>query len=125
MNTLIASYSETGHFSPQTLYEQLSPLLQQFMEALPEESWTPPKEIYEFYESLMVLNTRLCDRYRKSIALDTPEGVQKRLDLNKFMQNMEKLESQYRNGKVSIDALADQLIRSKRPLLNILAATQG
>ncbi|MBR4915520.1 MAG: DNA primase [Fibrobacter sp.] len=125
VNTLIASYSETGHFSPQTLYEQLSPLLQQFMEALPEESWTPPKEIYEFYESLMVLNTRLCDRYRKSIALDTPEGVQKRLDLNKFMQNMEKLESQYRNGKVSIDALADQLIRSKRPLLNILAATQG
>ena len=125
VNTLIASFSETGHFSPQTLYEQLSPLLQQFMEALPEESWTPPKEIYEFYESLMVLNTRLCDRYRKSIALDTPEGVQKRLDLNKFMQNMEKLESQYRNGKVSIDALADQLIRSKRPLLNILAATQG
>ena len=125
VNTIVAGYSETGHFSPQALYDQLSPLLKQFMEALPEESWKTPKEIYEFYESLMVLNLRLCDRFRKSIALDTPEGVQKRLDLNKFMQNMEKLETQYRNGKVSIDTLAEQLVKSKQPLLSILASTQG
>ena len=125
VNTIVAGYSETGHFSPQALYDQLSPLLKQFMEALPEESWKTPKEIYEFYESLMVLNLRLCDRFRKSIALDTPEGVQKRLGLNKFMQNMEKLETQYRNGKVSIDTLAEQLVKSKQPLLSILASTQG
>ncbi|MBR4008418.1 MAG: hypothetical protein IKI96_12220, partial [Fibrobacter sp.] len=125
VNTVIAGYTETGYFSPQTLYEQLSPLLKQFMENLPEETWTSPKEIYEFYESLMVLNLRLCDRFRKGIALDTPEGVQKRLDLNKFMQNMEKLYSLYKQGKLSLDALADQLIKSKQPLLHILAATQG
>ena len=125
VNTVIAGYTETGYFSPQTLYEQLSPLLKQFMENLPEETWTSPKEIYEFYESLMVLNLRLCDRFRKGIALDMPEGVQKRLDLNKFMQNMEKLYSLYKQGKLSLDALADQLIKSKQPLLHILAATQG
>ena len=125
VNTVIAGYTETGYFSPQTLYEQLSPLHKQFMENLPEETWTSPKEIYEFYESLMVLNLRLCDRFRKGIALDTPEGVQKRLDLNKFMQNMEKLYSLYKQGKLSLDALADQLIKSKQPLLHILAATQG
>ena len=125
VSTIVASYSETGYFSPQTLYEQLPPLLQQFMEKLPEESWTPPKEIIELYESLMVLTFRLCDRYRKSIALDTPEGVQRRMDLNKFMQNMEKLDRQYKEGKLSIDMLADQLIRSKTPLINTLSVTKG
>lgn len=125
VSTIVASYSETGYFSPQTLYEQLPPLLQQFMEKLPEESWTPPKEIIELYESLMVLTFRLCDRYRKSIALDTPEGVQRRMDLNKFMQNMEKLDRQYKEGRLSIDMLADQLIRSKTPLINTLSVTKG
>ena len=125
VNTVIASYSETGYFSPQTLYEQLPPLLQQFMENLPEESWTPPKEIIELYESLMVLTFRLCDRYRKAIALDTAEGVQKRISLNTFMQNMEKLDRQYKEGKLSIDMLADQLIKSKTPLINTLSVTKG
>lgn len=125
VNTIIANYSETGYFSPKVLYEQLSPVLQQFMENLPEESWTSPKEIIELYESLMVLTFRLCDRFRKTIALDTPEGVQKRMDLNKFMQNMEKLDRQYKEGRLSIDTLADQVISSKKALIPILAATQG
>lgn len=125
VNTIIASYTETGYFSPQTLYSQLSPLLQQFMENLPEESWTTPKEIIELYESLMVLTFRLCDRYRKSIALDTSEGVQKRISLNTFMQNMEKLDRQYKEGRLSIDMLADQLIKSKTPLINTLSVTKG
>ncbi len=125
VNTIIASYSETGYFSPQTLYEQLPPLLQQFMENLPEESWTPPKEIIELYESLMVLTFRLCDRFRKTISLDTPEGVQKRISLNTFIQNMEKLDRQYKEGKLSIDMLADQLIKSKTPLINTLSVTKG
>ncbi|WP_290723073.1 DNA primase [Fibrobacter sp. UBA2449] len=123
--TVIAFYSETGTFSPQSLYEQLSPLQQQFMEGLPDEAWTPPKEIYEFYETLLVLTSRLCDRFRKTIDLSTNEGVQKRISLNTFVQNMQKLEIQYRNGAVSIDNLADQLIKSKKPLIQILAATQG
>lgn len=123
--TVIAFYSETGTFSPQSLYEQLSPLQQQFMEGLPDEAWTPPKEIYEFYETILVLTSRLCDRFRKTIDLSTNEGVQKRISLNTFVQNMQKLENQYRNGAVSIDNLADQLIKSKKPLIQILAATQG
>ncbi len=125
VNTIIAIYSETGYFSPRVLYEQLSPLLKQFMEKLPEESWTPPKEIIELYESLMVLTFRLCDRFRKTISLDTPEGVQKRISLNTFMQNMEKLDRQYKEGKLSIDMLADQLIKSKTPLINTLSVTKG
>ena len=123
--TIIAFYSETGTFSAQSLYDQLSPLQQQFMEGLPDEAWTPPKEIYEFYETLLVLTSRLCDRFRKTIDLSTNEGVQKRISLNTFVRNMEKLENQYRNGTVSIDNLAEQLIKSKKPLIQILAATQG
>lgn len=73
----------------------------------------------------MVLTFRLCDRYRKAIALDTAEGVQKRISLNTFMQNMEKLDRQYKEGKLSIDMLADQLIKSKTPLINTLSVTKG
>ena len=60
-----------------------------------------------------------------TIDLSTNEGVQKRISLNTFMQNMEKLDAQYKRGAVSIDSLADQLIKSKKPLIQILAATQG
>ncbi|WP_407441127.1 DNA primase [Fibrobacter sp.] len=120
VNTIIASYMESGCFSPQMLYDQLSPTLQLFMENLPDESWPPPKEIIEFYETLMVLTQRSCDRYKKSIPLDTNENIQKRLKLNKFTQDMEKLEGLYKNGTLSIDYLADQLIKSKQPLIQIL-----
>ena len=99
--------------------------MQQFLENLPEESWTPPKEIIEFYETLMVLTQRACDRFKKSIPLDSNENIQKRLKLNKFTQDMEKLDARYKKGTLSIDYLADQLIKSKQPLMEILAATQG
>lgn len=123
INTIIASYAETGYFSQQLLYEQLSPTLQLFLENLPEESWTPPKEIIEFYETLMVLTFRLCDRSKKTIALDSQEGMEKRMQLNSFVQNLQKLDAQYKRGTLSIDYLADQIIKSKKPLIQILAAT--
>lgn len=125
VNTVIASYAETGTFSAKLLYEQLSPTLQLFLENLPEESWTPPKEIIEFYETLMVLTLRLCDRCKKQIPLSTQEGMEKRLRLNQFSQNMQKLDSQYKKGSLSIDYLADQIIKSKLSLIRILADTQG
>lgn len=125
INTIIAGYTETGCFSPQVLYEQLSPTLQQFLERLPEESWTPPKEIIEFYETLMVLTLRACDRYKKLIPLDSEDGIQRRMALNKFTQDMEKLDSLYKKGTLSIDYLADQIIKSKKPLIEILATYQG
>ncbi len=121
VNTIIAGYSETGYFSAQILYEQLSPTLQLFLENLSEETWTPPKEIIEFYETLMVLTLRFCDRSKKAFDLSTQEGMQKRLEMNTFTQNMQKLETQYRNGKLSIDFLADQIIKSKQKLIQILA----
>lgn len=120
VNTIIASFMEDGCFSLQRLYDQLSPALKTFLEKLPDESWTPPKEIFEFYESLMVLELRLCERKRKSMPLDSAEAVTRRMEMNKFVQNMQKLDAQYKSGKVSIDVLADQLIRSKKPLLQFL-----
>lgn len=121
VNTIIASYAETGCFSPQALYGSLSPTLQLFMEGLPEESWTPPKEILEFYETLMVLTFKLCDRYKKSISLETEEGTRQRMALNKFTQDMQKLDALYKKGTLSIDYLADQIIKSKKVFLGILA----
>ena len=125
VNTIIANYAETGYFSAQLLYEQLSPTLQLFLENLPEESWTPPKEIIEFYETLMVLTQRLCDRTKKQISLSTQEGMEQRLRLNQFTQGMQKLETQYKKGSLSIDGFADQIIKSKQALIQILAATKG
>jgi len=125
INTIIANYAETGHFSAQLLYEQLSPTLQNFLENIPEESWTPPKEIIEFYETLMVLTLRLCDRYKKHISLATQQGLEMRLKLNQFSQSMQALDAQYKKGALSIDGFADQIIKSKQALIQILAATQG
>lgn len=123
VNTIIAIYSESGYFSPQLLYEQLSPTLRLFLENLPEESWTPPKEIIEFYETLLVLTFRLCDRSKKTILLDSQEGIEKRMKLNNFVQNLQKIETQYKKGTLSIDNLADQIIKSQKPLIEILSAT--
>ena len=125
INTIIANYAETGHFSAQLLYDQLSPTLQNFLENIPEESWTPPKEIIEFYETLMVLSLRLCDRYKKHISLATQQGLEMRLKLNQFSQSMQALDAQYKKGALSIDGFADQIIKSKQALIQILAATQG
>jgi len=125
VNTIIAGYAETGYFSAQLLYEQLSPVLQSFLENLPEESWTPPKEIIEFYETLMVLTLRLCDRSKRNISLSTQEGMMKRLQLSKFTQDVQKLDQQYKKGTLSIDYLADQIIKSKTSLIQVLAAPQA
>ena len=125
INTIIAGYIETGHFSAKLLYEQLSPTLQNFLENIPEESWTPPREVIEFYETLMVLTLRLCDRYKKNISLATQQGLEMRLKLNQFSQSMQALDAQYKKGALSIDGFADQIIKSKQALIQILAATKG
>lgn len=91
------------------------------MEGLPEESWTPPKEIQEFYDTLMVLTFKLCDRCKKAISLETEEGTRQRIALNKFIQDMQKLDSLHKKGTLSIDYLADQIIKSKKVLIGILA----
>jgi hypothetical protein len=51
--------------------------------------------------------------------------MEKRPRLNQFSQNMQKLDSQYKKGSLSIDYLADQIIKSKLSLIRILADTQG
>ena len=73
----------------------------------------------------MVLTQRLCDRIKKQISLSTQEGMEQRLRLNQFTQGMQKLETQYKKGTLSIDGFADQIIKSKQALIQILAATKG
>jgi hypothetical protein len=48
-----------------------------------------------------------------------------RLKLNQFSQSMQALDAQYKKGALSIDGFADQIIKSKQALIQILAATQG
>jgi DNA primase len=120
VNTLIAHYAETGYFSPQTLYGLLPRQLQLFMEGLPEESWTPPKEIHEFYDSLMVLTLRFCDRAKKNITLESPEGIRKRMDLYNFAQEMQNLDKSYKKGSLTINDFADRIISSKERLIHVI-----
>ena len=120
VNTLIAHYAETGYFSPQTLYGLLPRQLQLFMEGLPEESWTPPKEIHEFYDSLMVLTLRFCDRAKKNITLESPEGIRKRMDLYNFAQEMQNLDKSYKKGSLTINVFADRIISSKERLIHVI-----
>lgn len=122
VGTILSQYTETGYFSPQTLYDSVSPELKLFIEGLPEESWVPPNEIYEFYDSMMVLTLNLCTRYKKAIPLDSDAGVQMRLQLNSFTREMEKLDNDRKTGAITIDTFADQIIRSKSSLIQLHAS---
>lgn len=122
VGTILSQYTETGYFSPKTLYDSVSPELKLFIEGLPEESWVPPNEIYEFYDSMMVLTLNLCTRYKKAIPLDSDAGVQMRLQLNSFTREMEKLDNDRKTGAITIDTFADQIIRSKSSLIQLHAS---
>lgn len=122
VGTILSQYTETGYFSPQTLYDSVSSELKLFIEGLPEESWVPPNEIYEFYDSMMVLTLNLCTRYKKAIPLDSDARVQMRLQLNSFTREMEKLDNDRKIGAITIDTFADQIIRSKSSLIQLHAS---
>ncbi|MCQ2124628.1 MAG: DNA primase [Fibrobacter sp.] len=122
VNTVVALYAETGTHSPQLLYENVSPEMQAFIEGLSEEQWKPPQEIYEFYQTLTVLSTKLCDRQKKALPLDTMERVNARMKMTKFTQGMQTLNNLLNAEKIQIDAFADQVVRSKSQLIMFQAA---
>ena len=122
VNTIVAMYAETGTHSPQQLHENVSPTLQTFIEGLPEEEWKPPQEIYEFYQTLTVLSTKLCDRQKKALPLDTMERVNMRLQMTKFTQGIQTINNMLNAEKIQIDAFADQVVRSRLQLIQFQAA---
>ncbi|MCQ2090418.1 MAG: DNA primase [Fibrobacter sp.] len=122
VNTIVALYAETGAHSPQLLYENVSPEMKAFIEGLPEELWKPPQEIYEFYQTLTVLSTKLCDRQKKALPLDTMERVNVRMEMTKFTQGMQTINNLLNAEKIQIDAFADQVVRSRSKLIQFQAA---
>lgn len=122
VNTVVALYAETGTHNPQVLYESVSKELQAFIEGLPEEQWKPPQEIYEFYQTLTVLSTKLCDRQKKELPLDTMERVNARMKMTKFTQGMQTINNLLNAEKIQIDAFADQVVKSKAQLIQFQAA---
>lgn len=122
VNSAIALYAETGAVSPQLMYENVSPTLRLFLEGLPEEKWKPPQEIIEFYQTLSVLSTKLCDRQKRMIPLESNEAVNIRMQMSKFTQGMQKLNNLFNAEKINIDAFADQVVRSRIPLMQFQAA---
>lgn len=122
VNSAIALYAETGAVSPQLMYENVSPTLRLFLEGLPEEKWKPPQEIVEFYQTLSVLSTKLCDRQKRMIPLESNEAINIRMQMSKFTQGMQKLNNLFNAEKINIDAFADQVVRSRIPLMQFQAA---
>lgn len=118
VNSTVALYMETGCHSPQLMYENFSPELRLFLEGLPEEQWKTPQEIIEFYQTLTVLSTKICDRQKKLIPLDSHEAVEARMMMSKFTQGMITLNRLFNEEKISIDSFADQLIKSKAQLIH-------
>ena len=125
VNSAIALYAETGAISPQLLYDNVSPTLKLFLEGLPDEQWKPPQEIVEFYQTLTVLSTKLCDRQKRLIPLNSNEAVAVRMQMSKFTQGMQTLNKLFNAEKINIDAFADQIVRSKAQLIQFQAAISG
>ena len=125
VNSAIALYAETGAVSPQLMYENVSPTLRLFLEGLPEEKWKTPQEIIEFYQTLTVFSTKLCDRQKHLIPLTSNEAVETRMQMSKFTQGMQKLNTLFNAEKITIDAFADQVVRSKAQLILFQLVIQG
>ncbi len=125
VNSAIALYAETGAVSPQLMYENVSPMLRLFLEGLPEEKWKAPQEIIEFYQTLTVFSTKLCDRQKHLIPLTSNEAVETRMQMSKFTQGMQKLNALFNAEKITIDAFADQVVRSKAQLILFQSVIQG
>ena len=125
VNSAIALYAETGTMSPQLMYENVSPTLRLFLEGLPEEVWKTPQEIIEFYQTLTVFSTKLCDRQKHLIPLTSNEAVEARMQMSKFTQGMQKLNTLFNAEKITIDAFADQVVRSKAQLIQFQSVIQG
>ena len=125
VNSAIALYAETGTVSPQLMYENVSPTLRLFLEGLPEEKWKTPQEIIEFYQTLTVFSTKLCDRQKHLIPLTSNEAVETRMQMSKFTQGMQKLNALFNAEKITIDAFADQVVRSKAQLILFQSVIQG
>ena len=125
VNSAIALYAETGAVSPQLMYENVSPTLRLFLEGLPEEKWKTPQEIIEFYQTLTVFSTKLCDRQKHMIPLTSNEAVETRMQMSKFTQGMQKLNALFNAEKITIDAFADQVVRSKAQLILFQSVIQG
>jgi DNA primase len=107
------------------MYESFSPTLRLFLEGLPEEKWRPPQEIVEFYQTLTVFSTKLCDRQKRQIPLNSNEAVTVRMQMSKFTQGMQKLNALFNAEKITIDAFADQVVRSKAQLILFQSVIQG
>ena len=125
VNSAIALYAETGAMSPQLLYDNVSPTLKLFLEELPDEQWKPPQEIVEFYQTLTVLSTKLCDRQKRLIPLNSNEAVAVRMQMSKFTQGMQTLNKLFNAEKINIDAFADQIVRSKAQLILFQGTISG
>lgn len=125
VNSAIALYAETGAVSPQLMYENVSPMLRLFLEGLPEEKWKTPQEIIEFYQTLTVFSTKLCDRQKHLIPLTSNEAVETRMQMSKFTQGMQKLNALFNAEKITIDAFADQVVHSKAQLILFQSVIQG
>lgn len=122
VSSTVAIYIETGYHSPQLLYENFSPQLRLFLEGLPDEQWKSPQEIKEFYQTLTVLSTKLCDRQKHMIPLDSQEAVEIRMQMSKFTQGMQKLNQLYSAEKIDINTFADQVVRNREQLIKFQTA---
>lgn len=122
VSSTVAIYLESGYHSPQLLYENFSPELRLFLEGLPEEQWKSPQEIKEFYQTLTVLSTKLCDRQKRMIPLNSNDAVEIRMQMSKFTQGMQKINQLYSTEKIDINAFADQVVKSRSMLMKFQAA---
>ena len=59
-------------------------------------------------------------REKKNIQLDSAEGIQKRMDLYAFTQELQKLDASYKKGAIDINQFADNIISCKDRLIHVI-----
>ena len=107
-----ALYEEFQTIDLKILHSRLTPVLQELLEGLPDESWNVANAQKEFLESLVSLNLRIYERLRKAARPD----LELFLELNHKVKHFTDTLKSSQMSQISPEALFHLLIQQPKEL---------
>jgi len=110
-----ALFEESGTIAMTQLHSRLSPVLQELLEGLPDESWNAASAQKEFLESILSLHLRTCERFRKAARSD----LELFMKLNEWVKSIKEYLKKSQMGQITADSLLTFLIPMPKELKQV------
>jgi DNA primase len=118
----LAFFQENQTIDLKRLHPMLSPALQEILENLPSEEWSPETATKEFLEALLVLLNRSIDRFRKEIKTgESEKSFKLRLDLLQLEKENQKELQMLRGETAKHQKLFQKILETRDKLIAISA----